>query len=124
MASDTTSYNKSKHRPEAVFRVRGNKIFWGPGLQELLIRVDKCGSIKKAAAEMYMSYAKARRLIALAEEELGFQILESQKGGVSGGSSILTEKGRRYLDICCKVQEEVQRYCDERFVFHCQPFDL
>lgn len=88
--ADTSGY-----KPEAVFRIRGKRVFWGPGIQELLVRVERCHSVKRAAAEMYMSYAKARRLISLAEEELGCQVVESRKGGVAGGGSVLTEEGRR-----------------------------
>ncbi len=99
------------HKPEAVFRIRGDKVFWGPGMMELLQRIDETGSIKSAAAEMFMSYAKARRLIALAEAELGFRIIETRKGGASHGGAALSEKGRYYLESCTAIQEEVQKYC-------------
>ena len=100
-------------RPEAVFRIRGDKIFWGPGLMELMRRIDETGSIRSAAAEMFMSYAKARRLIALAEAELGFRIINTRKGGTSHGGASLSEKGRYYLESCIAIQEEVQEYCEK-----------
>ena len=102
---------RKTHKPEAVFRIRGDKVFWGPGMMELLQRIDETGSIKSAAAEMFMSYAKARRLIALAEAELGFRIIETRKGGASHGGAALSEKGRCYLESCTAIQEEVQEYC-------------
>ena len=102
-------------RPEAVFRIRGNKIFWGPGLMELMRRIDETGSIRSAAAEMFMSYAKARRLIALAEAELGFRIINTRKGGTSHGGASLSEKGKCYLLCCSAIQNAVQDYCEEQY---------
>ena len=100
-------------RPEAVFRIRGDKIFWGPGISELLERIDDTGSVKAAAKEMYMSYAKARRLIALCESELGFRLTEPRRGGVSRGGTVLTEEGKKYLENCSRIQKEVQGYCEK-----------
>ena len=103
------------HKPEAVFRIRGNKIFWGPGLMELLEKVDETGSVKAASKEMYISYAKARRLIALAESELGYRLTKPSRGGASRGGTVLTEEGKEYLKNCSLIQKEVQDHCEELY---------
>lgn len=104
-----------EHKPEAVFRIRGEKIFWGPGLMELLERIAETGSVKAAAADMYMSYAKARRLISLAENELGVRIIESKRGGADHGGAVLTEEGKKYVQACRIIQNKLQSYCETLF---------
>ena len=111
------------HKPEAVFRIRGNKIFWGPGLMELLAKVDETGSVKAASKEMYMSYAKARRLIALAESELGYSLTAPSRGGASRGGTALTEEGRKYLENCSSIQNELQTRCEELYKRYFQKND-
>ncbi|MBQ6582429.1 MAG: LysR family transcriptional regulator [Mogibacterium sp.] len=107
--------NNKDHHPEALFRVRGSTVFWGPGLQELLGRIQVTGSIKRAAQEMYMSYSKARRLIAIAEEELGYPVVESHSGGSARGSTRLTAEGLRCYQLYETIQQEVQDHCERRF---------
>lgn len=102
-------------RPEALLRMRGKVIFWGPGHLELFSKIEECGSIKAAAQEMFMSYSKARRLIAVAEQELGVKLVESHKGGARRGKTELTEYGQQYLNSCRKLQKELQEFCDTRY---------
>ena len=90
---------------------------------ELLSKVDDTGSVKAACKEIYMSYAKARRLIALAESELGFRLTEPRRGGAARGGTTLTEKGKEYLRNCIIIQKEVQDYCEELYERHFQKSD-
>lgn len=106
------------HTPEAVFRIRGKQVFWGPGHMELLEKIAENGSVKAAAGEMYMSYAKARRLIALAESELGFRLTEPSRGGASHGGTVLTEEGKKYLEKCSTIQRELQSFCEALYEKH------
>ena len=66
-------------------------------LIELLRGVDKYGSLKKAAQEKRLSYRKAWGDIRIAEEFLGFDLIESTRGGKNGGLSRLSENGTELL---------------------------
>jgi len=72
------------------------KVF-GDGPCELLEKVERLGSLRRAAAEMKMSYRQAWDLIKMIEENLGFPLMERQAGGSRGGGSILTEEGRALM---------------------------
>ncbi len=76
---------------------RGEKCF-GPGIAELLRRVDGARSLRAAAAEMGMAYSKAWRIIKECEEALGMRLLNSTTGGHHGGGAELTPEGRDMLD--------------------------
>ncbi len=72
--------------------------FFGEGPYRLLLAVEETGSLHKAAQSMGMAYTKALKLVRQAEEALGFPFLERMTGGVSGGGSRLTAKGKEWME--------------------------
>ncbi len=93
----------------------GEKDFFGPGIYYLLEYIDETGSIQKAAQKMEMSYSKCCKLINKAEQETGFPFLNRTNGGKSGGSSKLTEEGRRFMERYHAMTEEVEKAGRELF---------
>ena len=87
---------------------KGEPVF-GPGVADFLKRIDEKGSMLSACKEMGMSYSKGWKLIKTAEEELGITFLERQAGGADGGSSHLTEKGRKFLEAYLAMEADVSR---------------
>ena len=73
-----------------------NKIF-GIGPYNLLLSIDKLGSLNKAAQEIKISYTKARDILNRAEKELSIKLLEREVGGVKGGGSKLTDEARAIM---------------------------
>lgn len=54
---------------------------FGPGVAELLERVQEHHSLRSAAASMEMAYSKAWRIVRAAEEGMGCKLLSSSTGG-------------------------------------------
>lgn len=104
-----------KHTLGYTLRVRltRDEVFYGPGVHELLRRVERSGSLQTAAAEMDMSYSKAWKVVRKAEQELGFALLARRVGGTGGGSSLLTARGGDFLTRYERFAERVQA-CAER----------
>jgi molybdate transport system regulatory protein len=75
----------------------------GPGMAELLERIGKMGSIRKAAASMNMSYRKAWLLVKGMHDTFGGPVVSTEIGGAAGGGAELTELGlklvRTFRDI-------------------------
>ncbi len=67
---------------------------FGEGPCDMLKRIDRLGSLNKAAGELNMSYSKAWKLMNTMEKRLGFKLLKRDVGGDSGGGSYLTEEAR------------------------------
>ncbi|MCF8009460.1 MAG: LysR family transcriptional regulator [Halanaerobiales bacterium] len=86
-----------------------NQKMFGDGPADILRLVDKLGSLSKAAAEIHMSYSQAWQLIDKLEKKLGFKLLEKQVGGVAGGGSTLTKKGRILMDTFLNFRSEAKR---------------
>src|SRR5262245_60375754 len=62
--------------------------FFGPGRVELLQKIEKTGSINKAAKEMGMSYKKAWEMINALNIQADSPLVITQAGGEKGGGSI------------------------------------
>jgi molybdate transport system regulatory protein len=69
----------------------------GPGMAELLDRIARLGSIRKAAASMEMSYRKAWLLLQGMQKTFGAPVVATETGGAAGGGAQLTELGTRLL---------------------------
>ena len=73
------------------------KVF-GPGIAELLERIDRCESIRTATAEMKIAYSKAWTMLRSCEAALGYPLIQRKVGGAGGGGSTLTPEGRSLLE--------------------------
>ncbi len=85
-----------------------DKKLFGDGPCDILQLVNKLGSLRKAAAEINMSYSQAWNLIKDLEEKLGFKLLEKKVGGATGGGSKLTEKGKLLMDTFASFRNEAE----------------
>lgn len=89
----------------------GEKCF-GPGAAELLGGIERFGSLRAAAAEMGMAYSNAWTTLRSCEEALGVPLLDRKSGGQSGGSSALTEPGKRLLEGYRDMEARLKCECD------------
>ena len=92
----------------------GQRCF-GPGVAALLDQVERCRSLRAAAAAMEMAYSKAWRIVHTAEEAFGCKLLSSTTGGVHGGGAVLTPEGRRLLAAYNAYLSDVESYARRHF---------
>jgi molybdate transport system regulatory protein len=69
----------------------------GPGMAELLDRISRFGSIRKAAMSMEMSYRKAWLLVQDMQHTFGAPVVATETGGSAGGGAKLTALGTKLL---------------------------
>jgi len=74
----------------------GEKVF-GDGPLDILQRVERTGSLRKAAEEINMSYSLAWNLMKDLEKRLGFNLLKRKVGGEKGGGSELSEEAKELM---------------------------
>lgn len=89
------------------FWLEGKEKIFGDGPCDILARIDRFGSLSRAAEDMNMSYSQAWKLINRMEERLGFKLIEKRVGGRSGGGSVLTEKGRKLMNDFLSFRREI-----------------
>ncbi len=112
--------SKELHAVVSVRLFTDQKSF-GPGIAELLRRVDEHHSLRAAAQSMEMAYSKAWTITKNAENALGCKLLTSSTGGKNGGGAALTDDARHILDAYERCCEQVRAYTDklvaEEFAF-------
>ena len=98
-------------------RVFSDQKCFGPGVSQLLKRVDELHSLRAAALSMSMAYSKAWTVVRNAEDGLGFHLLTSTAGGKHGGGAVLTDEARQMLtaydEYCEKLFEETFAFYDD-----------
>jgi molybdate transport system regulatory protein len=93
----------------------GGEGFMGIGLVWLLRRVKKFRSIRRAAQDMNLSYAKALKIINRLEANLGRKVLIRTRGGKDRGGAELTRFGERFIEEYDVFQTRIRRYAEEQF---------
>ena len=103
-------------RCQVSVRIFGEEKCFGPGVADLLERVERLHSLRKATIEMDMAYSKAWKIVKTAEENLGFSLLVSVTGGKGGGGADLTPDAKNFLAAYRRFEQAVRDYADEEFV--------
>lgn len=102
-----------------VFAPEGDrKRAFGKGTAMLLRGVEEHHSLNKAAKEMGMAYSKAWKSLNATEDYLGLKLIERQ----AQHGSVLTEKGRRFLEIYEEAEKRAREAASE--VFESSEFEL
>jgi len=81
----------------------------GDNEYRLLKHIVESKSLKAASNDIGISYRKAWGDLKKAEEILGYQLLDKQRGGKSGGTSVVTDKARKLIE----AYEALQKTFDE-----------
>ena len=98
-----------------IVRVYGKEKCFGPGVAELLERVDETRSLRKATIEMGMAYSKAWRIVKEVEDALGISLLSSVTGGAHGGGATLTPEATDMLARYEAFTREITEFTDAAF---------
>lgn len=102
------------HEKVTIRLFREEKCF-GPGMAELLERVERHRSLRAAAISMNLAYSKAWTMIQRGERELGFPLLVTVTGGRGGGGATLTKEAARLLQTYRAYQADVEAYAKAQF---------
>jgi molybdate transport system regulatory protein len=110
----------TKPKPEIRLNVwlqTSEGLLFGIGRAQLLDKIEECGSLRKAAEEMCMSYRAAWGKIKKTEEILGFKLIEKERGNKTGYR--LTEAARtlktNYRDWYKAIETEAVRKARDLF---------
>ena len=105
------------------FYAADHKVF-GPGIAQLLHRVQKYHSLRAAALSMDMAYSKAWTVLRTAENALGYKLLYSSAGGKNGDAPYYTNSSHLPVSFsedifaALDIQDELQTLYTSGTVFH------
>ncbi len=100
---------------KAKFWIENNgEVVLGRGKTDLLLTVEKLGSIQGAAERFGMSYRHAWGIIRKIEQRAGFKIINTKLGRRGGGAK-LTPKGKEFVEKVDSLLNDLQSTLEERF---------
>ncbi len=108
-------HNSLLVRPNIEVSLAKQQTFFNGKAAMLLSLVDETHSVRLACKRMRISYSSGWNLLNAIEEELGFSLILRSQGGVKGGSSTLTEKGRELLTAYTSYTAALRKAGDELF---------
>ena len=106
---------EQKYRPVVSLRIFGEEKCFGPGVAQLLRRVEEKHSLRAAALSMGMAYSKAWTIVKTAEKELGFELLVSTTGGKNGGGATLSQRALSLLAVYEEYCADLRAYAQKEF---------
>ena len=101
-------------RSKIWIEIDGKPVF-SKGREMLFRAIDEHRSINQAAKEMGISYRRAWSYVHAMEERLGLKLVETRKGGASGGGAQLTENAQLLLSRFEQLEHGFNTLIDNRF---------
>lgn len=112
-------HNSQLIRPVAQVSLTREKPFFDARIAMLLFLIGDTGSVRRACQRMQLSYSSGWNIINSVEQQLGYAVIERSQGGVRGGRSTLTGRGkellRRYELFEAEVKSAVNGLYDKYF---------
>lgn len=101
-------------RHKVWFTLRGSFLM-GPNYFRFLRAVDETGTIRQAGKAVGWSYRTCLNRIRRMEDILGGRVLETERGGTSGGGARLSPEGHRLVAIFERWQRDMTDYSQRAF---------
>jgi molybdate transport system regulatory protein len=98
-----------------VWLTLGGSFLMGPNYIRFLRAVDETGTIRGGGKAVGWSYRTCLNRIRRMESILGTRVLETERGGTTGGGARLSSEARRLVTIFDSWQEDVARYSRRSF---------
>lgn len=107
--------NGGKLWPDIQIHIAKGDAVLTPETAQYLEMIVHTGSIQSACSCMHMSYTKGWKLLNKIEKELGYPLVERFPGGISGGGSVLTVRGKHLLSAYQTYRTELQAAANKLF---------
>ena len=114
-ASLVDYHNSQLVRPVVNVELAREMPFFDSRVAVLLTLIDETSSVRTACQRMQISYSSGWNLIRTLESQLKFSLILRSQGGIGGGMSILSEDGRKLLQLFNDYQNELRTQADVLF---------
>jgi molybdate transport system regulatory protein len=98
-----------------VWFTLGTSFLMGPNYFRFLRAVDETGTIRQAGKVVGWSYRTCLNRIRRMEDILGRRVLETARGGTSGGGARLSSEGQRLVTIFERWQQDMAEHSQRAF---------
>jgi len=91
---------------------------FGDGKWRLLKAIDNKGSLNAASKSLRISYRKAWGDLKKAQEALGVSLVEKQRGGMLGGKTTLTSRGKKWVKAYTRFRSDIEKEVAKAYKRH------
>lgn len=91
---------------------------FGDGKWRLLKAIESAGSLKAASGKLGISYRKAWGDLRKAEQHLGVNLVERERGGALGGKTTLTKKGKEWVKAYAEFRSDIEKTVEKAYKKH------
>ncbi len=91
------------------------ELLFGKGKTEVLIEIQKTGSISQAAVNLEMNYKKTWSHIKLLQTNLKDILVQTTQGGGEDRGTKLTPLADEYIDKYKQLQTDIEEFANQRF---------
>ena len=109
------THNAAILHPVLHLKMEMESPFLNERLKLLLFLISNNHSIRTGCACIGLAYSKAWEMINRLEQNLGYRIVERQRGGKGGGGTSLTPEGERFLLAYQEFEEAIHQMTQEEF---------
>jgi molybdate transport system regulatory protein len=88
---------------------------FGDGKCRLLKSIETTGSLRAASELLGISYRKAWGDLKKAQNALGVVLIEQHRGGPQGGRTVLTDRGKQWLQAYSRFRRDVEEAVQASF---------
>ena len=93
----------------------GNKVALSAWRIQLFEAIEETGSISQGAKVMRIPYRRAWEKIQECENQWGFQLIETQTGGLGGGGATLTPECKKMITKFNLLVDGIEQLLQSRF---------
>lgn len=115
LVAQLSEHNFSILHPALHMRLEQEEPFFSARLKLLLYLIGDTENMRTACAYAGIAHSKAWDMINRLEQNLGYSVVERQRGGKSGGSTKLTEAGERFLMAYHEFEQSVHQFAQAEF---------
>ena len=105
-------HNSQLVRPVVNVSLSKEMPFFDNKTAMLLMLVDETKSVRAAGQRMQLSYSSCWNLIRTLESQVRFPLIIRTQGGAGGSMSVLSDEGKRLLELFNGFQEELRQHAD------------
>lgn len=109
------AHNTSILHPTVSMKLEREMPFFTPRLKLLLYLIADTENMRVSCAYSGIPHSKAWEMINTLEENVGYQVVKRFRGGRTGGSTKLTERGKELLLAYQSFEEKMQEVALEEF---------
>jgi len=91
---------------------------FGDGKWRLLKAIENTGSLTSASESLRISYRKAWGDLKKAQEAMNITLVEKKRGGILGGQTNLTEKGKKWVKAYTRFRDDTEKAVEKAYEKH------